>query len=316
MRLTRLRPTIAGVLQAAALVTAVFSVATFADHLHRYLELFSHFRLQYLVASILLMILLALLRSRRWAFVMLAMTIINAIPVSAWYDGVAVAGETTGATVKLLHANIYSGNRNAGPLLELIAEEEPDIVFLQEVSDRWMSALEPLRAAYGHSYRIPRDDNFGIAVLSRHPFSSTAMLESPPYGFPSLVVQQTVGNRTVTFLSTHPMPPLGQPGFDARNEQLASVAETLNSIDGPAVLIGDLNTSMWSHHYQQLIESTGLNNASYGFGLKPSWPTHLPFAMIPIDHCLVSTSIAVLDTRLGPGIGSDHLPLIVELAIP
>ncbi len=72
---------------------------------------------------------------------------------------------------------------------------------------------------------------------------------------------------------------------------------------------------MWAHHYNELVESTGLANARDGFGVLPSWPTNIPIAMIPIDHCLVSDEFTVLDVRTGPDIGSDHLPLIVELGL-
>jgi endonuclease/exonuclease/phosphatase (EEP) superfamily protein YafD len=36
---------------------------------------------------------------------------------------------------------------------------------------------------------------------------------------------------------------------------------------------------------------------------------------IPIDHCLVSPSVAIVDRRVGPPVGSDHLPVFVDFAI-
>ena len=60
-------------------------------------------------------------------------------------------------------------------------------------------------------------------------------------------------------------------------------------------------------------------------GLAPTWPVLQPFGssvcrlcfpQLPLDHVLVGTGIGVLATRVGPPLGSDHLPLIVDLALP
>lgn len=313
MRAIDLKPRLTGLLQAAAVVTAVYSVATLTDHLHRYLELFSHFRLQYLAVAAILAVLLLIVRSRAWAILMLAITAINAVPVAGWYLAGPASSEPTGATIKLLLSNVYSGNDDTQQLLDLVAAEDADILFLQEVTDRRNRDLSALREIYRYSLNIPREDNFGIAVLSRHPFVNARVIQSPPFEFPSLVVEIAIDEENVTFMTTHPMPPIGRTGFDGRNEQLESVADAMNSFAGPRVLIGDLNTSMWGNHYDMLVASTGLTNARDGFGVLPTWPTQLPFAMIPIDHCLVSEELRVLDIRTGPNIGSDHLPLIVEL---
>jgi len=315
MQFVARRPSVVGLLQAAAVVTTVFSLATLADSLHRYLELFSHFRLQYLIVSMVLCLSLIALRSRRWAGLMLVITVINALPVATWYLADTSTHSDADPQIELMLANVYSGNTNTRALIELIEAKQPDIVFLQEVTDRWAAAMDALQISYPHRYAIARSDNFGIAVYARDPLLSVEKIDSPPSGFPTLVLRQSVAGRTVNFVTTHPIPPLGKDGFDARNEQLASIAAVINSITGPKVLVGDLNTTMWGHHYDRLEQDTGLRNARYGFGIVPTWPRQLPFAMIPIDHCLVSKEFAVVDIDSGPSIGSDHLPLTVTLAL-
>ena len=91
------------------------------------------------------------------------------------------------------------------------------------------------------------------------------------------------------------------------------MGDLVNEAEGAKVVIGDLNTTMWGENYRRLIEITGLANVRKGFGVLPSWPDFLPFAMIPLDHCLVSGDLLASDVRLGRDIGSDHMPLIATL---
>jgi endonuclease/exonuclease/phosphatase (EEP) superfamily protein YafD len=300
-------------LKTAAGATALFSLGTLADQLHQYLELFSHFRLQYLVAAALLALLLFVVRSRYWALGMLLLAAVNAVPVLPWYQSNATA-PAGGTTLKLLLANLYSANPHPERLLGLVEEERPDLIFLQEMTDRAEQALSLLEERYPHGTTLARNDNFGIAVFSLRDIRVRSPA-SPPFGFPSLVVEQEIDGRRVTMVSTHPMPPLGAVGYEARNRQLAHAATLLNQATGPRLLIGDLNTTMWGEHYRRLVHATGLRDARAGFGVLPSWPLRFRPAMIPIDHCLVSGEFAVVDLRTGPDIGSDHLPLIAELVL-
>jgi endonuclease/exonuclease/phosphatase (EEP) superfamily protein YafD len=54
-----------------------------------------------------------------------------------------------------------------------------------------------------------------------------------------------------------------------------------------------------------------------GFGLLPTWTTGNRVAplKLPVDHCLVSPDLTVLGVEHGPALGSDHLPLVVRLAV-
>ena len=98
---------------------------------------------------------------------------------------------------------------------------------------------------------------------------------------------------------------------------LAAAADCLRDLPGPKICVGDLNITPWSPYYRSFVERTKLVNARNGFGLLPSWPTFLFFKclMLPLDHCLVSDDIRVADARTGEPIGSDHLPLIVEIEL-
>jgi endonuclease/exonuclease/phosphatase (EEP) superfamily protein YafD len=160
-----------------------------------------------------------------------------------------------------------------------------------------------------------RDGNFGIALLSKYPLAATAVVASEPLGLATIVATLDISGRRLQLIGTHPMIPLGPRNYAARNTQLTAVSDLLRRSEGARVLIGDLNTSMWGLNYRTLEARSGLRNVRRGFGVLPTWPTFLPFAMIPIDHVLVSGEVGVLDVRTGPRIGSDHLPLLVTLTL-
>ena len=311
-----MRPIVArltGLLHAGAALTAIFSIATVFDDLHRYLELFSHFRVQYLAVAALLAVLFAALRNRRYLAMMLAVTALNAWYVAPWYQstGAAVDSDTQ---FKVLLANVLTSNGDHDRLASLLAAERPDFVFLLEVSSGWAKELDSING-YAYRHVVPREGAFGIAMLSRVPIDSGMTILSPPYEHPTIVAMVSLDDRSVTFTTTHPMPPIGDANYAARNEQLRHIAEIVNRQSGARVLVGDLNTTMWGANYRKLIETTGLANTRQGFGILPTWPTNIPVAFIPIDHCLISEELAVLDLRTGPNIGSDHLPLIITLSL-
>ena len=301
-----------GLIEAGAVLTAVFSVATVFDRLHQYLELFSHFRLQYFAAALVALVALAVGRRRRMAVVMLAVALLNAAYILPWYGNVARAGSP--ATLTLLHSNILAGNRDVTRLLAHIEREAPDLVFVQELTPEHVGQLESLSTRLPYRLLAPRDDAWGVGAWSRYPFVAAEVLETPPRGLPSLRLEIDQGGTPLSIFSTHPVTPIGNNGFADRNRQLAAIANAVKQGNGPTIVAGDLNTTPWGAHYRAFEAATGLRNAQAGHGIKPSWPLFLPIAMIPIDHVLLSSDLAAVEVRTLSSVGSDHLPLLVRIA--
>jgi len=304
-----------GLILTGTALTVLFSVATVFSGFHRYLELFSHFKVQYLAISIILCFVLLLLRYFKILLVMTIVAALNASFVLPWYvdrDN-DVLGVTK--TLKLMHSNVQTSNTEYHKLIDLVRNENPDILILQETSEQWLENLNDLNAVYPYVKTNPRDDNFGIALFSKLPFETVEETRWGPSDLPSLHAKVRVSDQIVSIITTHPLPPTGADYYWSRNLQLIDVADAVRLIDDPIILIGDLNITMWSGDYHQLETDTGLVNARNGFGILPTWPTFLPVAKIPIDHCLVSAKFKVEHIEVGQDIGSDHLPLIVHLGL-
>jgi endonuclease/exonuclease/phosphatase (EEP) superfamily protein YafD len=313
MRRRPIKVKILGLFKAAAILTLLVSAITLFDTGQHYVELFSHFRLQYLSVAIVLLVVFGFRRAPLYIVTALAAVAINASFLVPWYQ--AAQATPGGVQLKFVYANLLSTNDEFDRLLELLDEEQPDLVFLQEFSPHWQTATAALKAAFPVSYARPRDDNFGIAMFSRLPLGSVSHVDSPPLGYPTLIATTIVGGKNVKLISSHPTNPLGYDHFAARNEQIRSLIDLVQDADGPVILLGDLNATVWDRYYRQFETQTGLRNARRGFGILPTWPTFFPIAMIPIDHVLVSEEISVIEARTGPRIGSDHLPLIVTVTL-
>ncbi len=297
----------------ACLVLLPTLTASVAD-VYWLFELTCHFRLQYLVAAVVCTCASLALRDGRWAAIGLLSVVVNGFAIAPSYFGISTTRPTAGFPLRLLLCNVYTANLQSAPLLSLIQRERPDLVILQEVNERWMADLESLRETYPFSTWITREDNFGIAVLSRGRLIDPREVDLESE-VPTILTDVHFGSQAISLLASHPLPPGSRSAFDARNAQLRGLAAVARQLKNPTILIGDLNVTPWSPDYQRLLRNSGLRDARRGHGILPTWPSFFPLLMIPLDHCLVSASLTVAGIRVGPKVGSDHLPLIVDLEV-
>jgi endonuclease/exonuclease/phosphatase (EEP) superfamily protein YafD len=312
-----LRDRLAGIAALGGLLAVAASLAGLAGGTWWAFDLASHFRVQYLLCLAAAAAVLAGLGRRRTAVLFAVVAIGNAALVLPLYLGGGAAARGAGpGTLRVLLANVHTSNDRYELVRALIRESAPDIVVLQEVDRGWLEALADLDDILPHVTTEPRADNFGIAVLSRHAPRRTHVTWLGDATLPSIMARFGDERETLTLIATHPFPPNGAEGSARRNRQLEHVAELARESPTPVIVVGDLNATPWSHHFRKLLRDSGLRNASRGFGVRATWPAGLLPLRIPIDHCLCSSEVAVVATSVGPDIGSDHFPLIVDLRVP
>lgn len=304
-----------GLAEALGAVACVCTVVAFAGERAWLLELTTHFRLQYLVLLTVLAALLAIGRRFKPAAVFFVAAVLNAIVLAPWLLA-DPAPSPTGTPFRVMILNVNTENAQTERVFDEIRRVKPDVLLLMEVDNRWLHALRELTNSLPHTVLAPREDNFGIALFSRHSLASSDVVEIGEAGVPSIVSVAEAGGQKMFLVGTHPLPPGNPDNAKLRNEQLEKLAGVVLGQKLPAVVMGDLNAAPWSPHFRKLEQSASLRNTSRGTSWRPTWPTWFPPLWIPLDHCLVSPELAVASHSIGNKVGSDHYPVIVDLVLP
>ena len=296
------------------LVTAgLATIAGFFGRSHWRLELLGHFRVQYFWALVLAGLALWTAKRRFAGAVAGVLALANLVLIAPLYFGSDDVSDKA-TRLKLLSLNVHFLNRDFQPTLNLIADEQPDVILLMEFTPAWAKALEPLAALYPYAHVMPSHRTDGIALYSRYKIAKLDVERCPGINLPTLIAEIDLPGGAVTVVGTHPASPGSASLFEARNIQLAMVADWAAERSGPVVLAGDLNTTSWSPYFRDLLSASGLRDSRYGFGVEATWPWFPLPLRIPIDHCLVSPEFGVASRRVGPDVGSDHRPIVIELA--
>ena len=164
-------------------------------------------------------------------------------------------------------------------------------------------------------------EKFGLALLSRVPLESVRFETFGDKWSPSIVARLSLDGRPATVIGTHPPAPIGAKTWENRNEHLAELAQFVAGLDGPVLVAGDLNMTMWSPHYDRLIETADLRNARDGHGCcRRSRPRSSASASPGRCASRSTTFWSQASGRCSiatppPGVGSDHLPLTVDVTL-
>ena len=308
-------------------------VAGFSGETNWIADLASQLRVQ--LALGLFVLLLLFLLARRWWWVLLCMVgfAVNAIPIWPYVvgpasfsnDPVVVKADETSKDPKdqlrLMSLNLLTRNRNWDGVIESVLDASPDFLVLMEIDSVWQQVCESkLDKDYPHAIFVAREDNFGIAFFSKVPLSQSLVFDSEALKLPSIdVTIPNLGAKPLRIIATHPIPPMDQSRWEARNEQLLNVAGRFNETTSN-VMVGDFNLTPWSPNFPKVVAAANLKDASKPLGLSlsgltPTWyvfPTWI--GGLKIDHALVSGDVTVQDLSIGQDVGSDHRALILDFS--
>lgn len=306
---------VSGLLQVFTTVVCFFTTTGFLGAEWWLFDITSHFRMQYLVLLILVAAASLGFRKRRLALVCVLFALLNLFAVrSLWWSSRAT--NKTNAESPPLRAvllNVRTENEEKALVLTFLLASKADVIAILEANQAWAEALQPLRVAYPHLIAEPREDNFGLLLFSRNPIVTSQLIELGEAGVTTIEATLKIAGRDLKLFVTHPLPPGGREHTRLRDEQLRLLAERAASLAGPVLVLGDLNTSPWGSAFRTFRKVSGLTDTSEGIGWQATWPTSMPFMLIPLDHAFVSPDLHVIGRHIGPQVGSDHFPLLVDL---
>ena len=294
---------------AAALVEPV---AGLLSRYHWLADMFTHF--QEPAFAITVVALAANARShRKTSLVLTILAAIQLLPLVRYSVGNPVPPSTDSPErLRVLVSNVLYNNRTCADLARLIRSERPDVIGLVEYGPTCREALADLRSEYPYRGEFASGPS-GVALWFRR---RPELIDRPEWPVRSgnclLHATFRFAGKDRQIWVVHPTSPMyrfAHPG----NPELTAIATRVRDAGGSRIVMGDMNSTDGSAHFRDFLRVTGLRDSRLGFGRQPSWPTEFLYR-IAIDHVLISDDLAVTARRLGPKVGSDHFPILFELA--
>ncbi len=243
--------------------------------------------------------------------------LITIMPFTSIYPTEIKKSTTDADGLSAIVFNVFQDNDRYDDFIRLVRSESPDLVLVMETDQSWYDGLSALREVYPYEIHEIRDDTYGIWLLSRIPLERSEVRHLVKREIPSLEIYLTHHITEYMIMCIHPEPPLPGEALTSRPKDLEILraANVLEAADSryAKLLIGDLNDVAWSQTSREFKQVTDLGDPRVGRGMYNTFPTH-KWIRFPLDHVFCSRHLRIKRFERLPDVGSDHFPMLIELA--
>jgi len=300
----------------AALVTCGLWLAFLAGFLGLIawpFDLFANFRPQYLGSFAICAVALTIVRRRRMAAVAFLGVVATTASMAAYFNEPArpaVAGEQ----FKLVTFNLWFRNDDVARAARYLERTRADAIVLQEVDLARLERLTSELRSYPYHVQTP-NVRYGLVIFSRTPLSEVEHLQNPAQVTRITRAKLRWRDTQITIIGAHLTWPMRPALARERAKELDMIADRVQRESGPVLVAGDFNLTPWSRFFARFVERSGLADCALGHGIHGSWPSQVGIARIRIDQCFASRHWSASSVSVGPTLGSDHLPVTINLEL-
>ncbi|CEK14804.1 endonuclease/exonuclease/phosphatase family protein [Chthonomonas calidirosea] len=230
-------------------------------------------------------------------------------------------------TLRIMTYNVKWERRNPQAIAETIRRFHPDVLVMQDSANILNSPVQ--EALHGYYTKTL----YQCSVASRYPILNARSLSLSPGdpNYHAMQFQIRFDKHLVTIFSVHFLSPrwalldLIKSHTDVLQEdarhRLAQATGLLKLLPSqePTIVAGDFNSPPASL-VCRILEREGrlqdaFSKAGRGYGYTYGQYLLPPFPFLRIDHIFTSPQWQIYNCQTGDGVGSDHCPVVADLAL-
>jgi len=230
-------------------------------------------------------------------------------------------GPAEGPTLKIIQFNLWGRNRDPEATTRWILKEDPDIIVFQEGFARSGGVARALSGRYPHRTTCAEPLACSTMILSkRAPVAEGGLQAGASDANLSGAWATFKGSRgAYTVVGAHYTWPLPAGPQQQQTLRLSRVLERFPKES--LVVVGDFNSTPWSFSLRRQDRLFGIERRTRALF---TWPAGrfsrldfaAPFPILAIDQVYAGSDWKTVEVRRGPALGSDHYPVVAQLARP